>query len=376
MDSLQRMNAAIHGEPFDRYPYINPYPFWSMQPHWPELNGKTFLHVNYGSDDERLDCYRALVDKLGLDWLPISLDAGGRDNRYSIEIDDDDGTTVLIDKSAGTRAPMLIGEYGKDTPITKRTYHSGKDVEDQPDGPSIDDLVARSAFTQKAIKRFGSEIFTVLRTQSPFSVCFRGLTFEGLFEAILTEPELVHAISERATEEIIRFGLAGARVGANAVHINEYPAGAELLSDKHYLEFIFPYEQRIFRAFREAGLVTMIEYLGWVEPRLPHLAKLDLDCLHTESSLKGYTNRVEEYRRVLGDEICIFSNSNIYGVIERGDEETWRRDAVEQAKGIGGQQRFIIGAGSPTTRETGPERLRRYGEFMQSVLAEISPPRG
>ena len=52
------------------------------------------------------------------------------------------------------------------------------------------------------------------------------------------------------------------------------------------------------------------------------------------------------------------------------------RDAVEQAKGIGRQQRFVIGAGSPTTRETGPERLRKYGEFMQKELARISPSRG
>ena len=96
MNSLQRMNAAIYGKPFDRYPFINPYPFWSMQPHWPEINGKTFLHVNYGSDDERLDCFSALLDKLGLDWLPVGLNAGGTDDRYAIEVVHHPGTELRI----------------------------------------------------------------------------------------------------------------------------------------------------------------------------------------------------------------------------------------------------------------------------------------
>ena len=372
MNSFERLRAAIRGEPFDQYPYINPYPFWSMLPHWPDINGTTMFHVDRGSDDERLGCYRALLDTLGLDWLPIPLDDGGRDELYSIEVEN--GESLLINKADGTRESTV--NYHVDKPITEREYHSVKDVENEPEGPTVDELVARSSFTQKVIKEFGSKFFTVMRYHSPFSVCFRKLTFNGLFETILTEPDLIHAISERETEEIIRFGLAGAKIGVNAVHINEYPAGAELLSDKHYLEFVFPYEQRIFRAFREAGLVTMLEYLGWVEPQLPHLAKLDLDCLHTESSLKGYSNRVGEYRRVLGEEMCIFSNSNILGVIEQGDEETWRRDAEEQAKGIGQKQRFVIGAGSPTTRATGPGRLKKYGEFMRKELARISPPRG
>ena len=48
MNSLKRMMAAVRGEPLDRYPVMNPYPFFSMQPHWPELTGLTFAHVyNY-----------------------------------------------------------------------------------------------------------------------------------------------------------------------------------------------------------------------------------------------------------------------------------------------------------------------------------------
>ena len=44
----------------DRYPVMNPYPFWSMQPHWPELAGVIFAHVYDGSHEQRMACYRAV----------------------------------------------------------------------------------------------------------------------------------------------------------------------------------------------------------------------------------------------------------------------------------------------------------------------------
>ena len=56
--------------------------------------------------------------------------------------------------------------------------------------------------------------------------------------------------------------------------MNEYWCSAELISEKHYLEFAFPYEQRVIRAMRDEGLVAVMEFLGSVEPRLPHIAKL------------------------------------------------------------------------------------------------------
>ena len=51
MNSLERMMAAVRGEPFDVYPFVNPYPSWSMMPHWPAMLGLTHLHADYGSDN-------------------------------------------------------------------------------------------------------------------------------------------------------------------------------------------------------------------------------------------------------------------------------------------------------------------------------------
>ena len=181
---------------------------------------------------------------------------------------------------------------------------------------------------------------------------------------------------ERHTEYLIQRAKALARLGVHGMRINDYWCSAELISEEHYLRFAFPYEQRVIRAMRDEGLVSILEFLGWVEPRLPHIARLAVDCLQTESSLKGYRNDVAVYRKVLGEEVCIFGNSRILEVIEQGSEEIWRQDALEQAQGVGEQRRYAINAASPTTWATSPARLRRFGEFTRNVLAEVAPPLG
>ena len=202
----------------------------------------------------------------------------------------------------------------------------------------------------------------------PFSHCYRSLTFEGLFVKVMDDPALVHAIAERQTQHLIQYARAAAKTGIHAIRINEYPAGAELLSPGQCAEFVWPYLKRVVDACHEAGILVILEFLGWVEPRLEEIAKLGLDMLQIESSMKGYRNRVAECRNVLGEGICILGNTQILEVLEQGDRSAWQADAEEQARGIGNEGRFVICAGSPTTHATPPKRLLEWARFMQEQL--------
>jgi len=366
------MMAAIRGEPFDRYPYINPYPFWSMMPHWPELNGLTFLHVSHGTDEQRLSCFRALREKIGLDWLPVYGGELGMDKRYTIEVDD--GVPVLVDLEQDTRT--RFEEFPKDRPVTEPRYNSAREVEALPPLVSAEEMLAGGHFemTRKLVEVFGRDVFLFGCAAAPFAACYYSLGFNRLFDAISNDRSLLHAIGERTAGESIRYVRAAALLGLHGVRINDFFCSAELISEKDYLELVWPYEKRIIDAMHEAGVVSILENLGWVEPRLPHIARLEVDCFQPESSLKGYRNDVGEMRKVLGEEVCIFGNARIRQVIEEGDEEVWRQDAAEQARSVGEQRRYAICAGSPTTWNTGPERLRRFGEFTREVLAELVPP--
>ena len=374
MTSLERMMAAIRGEPFDMYPFINPYPGWSMMPHWPEMLGLTFLHLSYGTDAERLRCYGAFHEVLGLDWVPIPGGTIGQDKRYRIETED--SVPVLVDIIENAR--YRYDEFPRDGQISEPRYTSAREVESLSPPATAEEMLAGHSFdmTRKFIEKYGDTVFLMSGSEAPFPSCNRALGFEKFYDSLLHDPGLLHAIMERHTESIIQQAKALAQLGIHGMRINEYWCSAELISEEHYLQFAFPYEQRAIRAIRDEGLVTILEFLGWVEPRLPHIAQLGVNCLQTESSLKGYRNDVGEYRRVLGEEVCIFGNPRILQVIEQGDEEVWRQDAMEQALGVGKQRRYAICAGSPTTWATTPARLRHYAEFIRGVLAEVVPPLG
>ena len=366
--------AAVRGEPFDTFPIVNPYPMWSMMPHWPDMLGLTFLHVSHGSDEERLRCFGALHEVVGLDWMPIPGGPTGQDRRYRIEVED--SVPVLVDQVENTKE--RYEEFPPDSPVTEPKFTSAREVERLPPPATAEEMLAGSSFdmARKAVERYGDSVFLLDQNTAPYATCYYTLGFNKLFDALVNDADLLHAIMARHTEVLSQRARVMARLGVHGMRMHDFFCSAEMISEEHYLRFAFPYEQQVIRAWREEGLVAVLEPLGWIEPRLPHFARLELDCLQAESSLKGYRNDVAVMRKALGEEVCILGNTPIRQVIEQGTEAIWRQDALEQARGVGEQRRYAICAGSPTTWATSPTRLRRFGEFTRRVLAEVAPPLG
>ena len=377
MTSLERMMAAINGEPLDRYPVMNPYPFWSMQPHWPELVGLTFAHVYDGSDEQRMSFYRAVKEQLGVDCMPVWRGHCGRGKVRRVENEAGDCPTTwqstefpLYIHNLETGDRMRVDDYYADTPGDKPKYKTVADVEAEPPLQSADEILADpdNEMARTVVAEFGESTFLFYDVGAPFSRCYRALTFEGLFVKVMDDPALVHAIAERQTQHLIQYARAAAKTGIHAIRMNEYPAGAELLSPEQFAEFVWPYLKRVVDACHEAGILVILEFLGWVEPRLEEIAKLGLDMLQIEFSMKGHRNSVAECRKVLGEGVCILGNTPILEVLEQGDRSAWQADAEEQARGIGSEGRFVICAGSPTTQATPPKRLQEWARFMQEQL--------
>ena len=268
-------------------------------------------------------------------------------------------------------------EFPKDLVTDYKRFNTLKDVEALPPPPTAGEIYKPELYElqKRLIEKRGNDCFLYAGAGSPFAACFRYMTFEGLYETMIDTPSMIHALMEHFTEATIQSIKAVSRSGIiHGLHINEYPCGAELISEAHFKEFILPYMKRYYRVIKEQKMVSIMEYLGWVEPRLHLLTELDIDILQTESSLKGYQNRLVEYRRFVGDEICLLSNSAIYETIEQGSIEVWRDDAEIQARGIGGKKRFGICPGGPATWATTPERFKEWHETVQDVCLKAVPP--
>ena len=149
MTSLERMMAAINGEPLDRYPVMNPYPFWSMQPHWPELTGLTFAHVYDGSDEQRMSFYRAAKEQLGVDCLPVWRGPCGRGKVRRVENEAGECPTTwqstefpLYIHNLETGDRMRVDHYYEDPHIGEAKYKTIADVEAEPPPQTAEELLS------------------------------------------------------------------------------------------------------------------------------------------------------------------------------------------------------------------------------------------
>ena len=119
---------------------------------------------------------------------------------------------------------------------------------------------------KKLIERYGNTVFFMAGHNTPFAYCYYMLGFNKLYDALISDHKLLYALLARQTEYLIERAKALARLGIHRIRILEFPCGAELISEKHYLRFVFPYEQRIIHTIHNEGLVAILEFLA----QLPH----------------------------------------------------------------------------------------------------------
>jgi uroporphyrinogen decarboxylase len=134
---------------------------------------------------------------------------------------------------------------------------------------------------------------------------------------------------------------------------------ADMISERDYLEFIYPYDKIIIDAVREAGLVGIYHFCGDVVPRIKHIKTYPPTVLGVEESKKGFEIDVGRVREEAGPEICLLGNVDVYEIVEMGTPEVWANEVGRQIRAAG-PNRFIVSCGSPITHDTPPEQLRDF----------------
>ena len=290
MTSLERFMAAINGEPMDMYPALNVSPTWSMMPHWPETLGLNFLHLSHGTDEQKLKFYDVLHDDLGLDYIPCGTGKpyGQRGKQYVTE---EDGVPVLVD--IGSRSKTRYHEFPPDLPPEEPLFETAADVERLDPPPTAEEMLATGAydFTKKLLEYFDDTVFFYMGDMAPFPTSFYMLSYDKLFDAMFFQKDLVFALMDRH-EEVIRQQCRLARMlGVHGYQLMQWFASADMISDEHYVEFALPGEIKAFQYIHDEGLISSMALMGWIEPRLPHLAKLDFHCIQVECGLKKLLER-------------------------------------------------------------------------------------
>jgi uroporphyrinogen-III decarboxylase len=170
-------------------------------------------------------------------------------------------------------------------------------------------------------------------------------------------PHLFHAILQRKVAQLKPLISAWAAVGVHGIFAEEVWTGADIISSQSYENFVFPYNQDVFRHASAAGLHTIHYVCGNVMPRLQRIAQLGVSAIAVEESKKGFCIEIEEVVKCIGEQCAVFGNIDAvqYGI--QASDAALKAEVRRQARAGLGAKGFIASTGSPFPLDTNPRRI-------------------
>lgn len=198
----------------------------------------------------------------------------------------------------------------------------------------------------------------------PFESAFM-LRGNDLYLDLIRSPDFVHTLLEYILKLDLQYAILMKDAGADIIWGTNPTANAELISNKHYEEFGFPYDQRFFFNLREKGIKTMFHACGDWSGRVDRVFELGADIYY----LSRYFD-LPEAKRICGDRGAIMGNVPVVDILFRGTPREVERKALECVQQAGKDGRYILGADCTSPRDTPPENMaaifRVAQEFSQS----------
>jgi uroporphyrinogen decarboxylase len=173
-----------------------------------------------------------------------------------------------------------------------------------------------------------------------------GMAAEGAEQAIR------HAL-DLAAEALIRFGKACWDAGADIIHCGDSLASCNVISPATYARFAMPYQQRVFRAWREYGITgSLLHICGDSTRVLDSYAQTGADLIEIDNAVDLAVAR----ERIAGRAALI---GNVHTVVEllQGSQETVRA-AAQRCIRQAGERGFILGSGCLVPRRTPIENVQ------------------
>lgn len=369
MTSKERMYAAIEGRPTDCCPVSSPYIMLSNADHWCDVTGEPvwrFYDFCGSADSEAIKAvYRQFAEVLPYDVVQPFY-ALGREERAHTEVIHRDGVPFLHYKSTGRLEPVPssihdAGSGGGENET--RFVFSKEDAKRRMRIRSAQELLDEgiAEHLELLVSLFGDEKFIISGgSVNTLYTISRHVGMTELFAMLLEEPELIHYMCELVTQQNIEKYRAFAKVGGDAIYIDDATATSDMISPAMYEEFSLPYLTRQVKEIQRLGKKAILIYFGGIMDRVEQIASTGADVLVMECAMKGFTNDYSEVSQRLGGKMCLAGNLNPYDDIEITTDEEHDRRVTDLLKLGSDYGRFYLSTGSPLTPNTPISRIRRF----------------
>ncbi len=278
----ERLIKALRGERVDVYPVAPAYPslfladferaFYAEQ-YRLRLRGRSSYPVQYEEDIQlrKQAFYQSYgIFKARPDWMEVHQGASRAWARRT-EMVLQDGQVYYQDIDTGVRAAVKdIYLPAGDSRLTSQNaslqdlwdtsgqIESKEQIDELIPVVKAEEMLERGDFEypRQVVADYGDEYFLSTVLDTPFSNAYDYLGFQGLMLFQHDHPDLLHYILERnllQTEEMMKGWAAS---GIHGVYAEEVFTGADIISQRSYDEFVFPYNKTYFECMSKARLAA------------------------------------------------------------------------------------------------------------------------
>jgi len=126
-----------------------------------------------------------------------------------------------------------------------------------------------------------------------------GLVLEPLvlLRLMRKDKAAVHQLLSFITDNLIEFGKAQVKYGADIITISEPTGTGEILGPNLFSEFVIPYVNRITGVLSKLGVKTIVHICGNLRTILAQLSQLETDCISVDAMVN--IRSVKEFKRDL-----------------------------------------------------------------------------
>ena len=396
MTPKERMIKALRGEPIDVYPVAPAYPSlfladferaYYAEQYRLRLRGRSSYPVQYDEDIQlRKQAYYQSygIFKAHPDWMEVHRGAS-RAWAERTEMVMREGRVCYRDVISGAcrraseiHIPTGDSELASQIGSTQDKWdisgevQSREQIDEMMPVTKAEEMLERGDFgyPQQVVADYEDEYFISTVLDTPFSNAYDYLGFQGLMLFQHDRPELLHYLLERnlaQTEEMMKGWAAS---GIHGVYVEEVFTGADMISQRSYDEFVYPYNKAYFERMSKLGLMPIHYVCGNIIPRLERIAQYEIAAVAAEESKKNFQIELEEMVEKVDGKVAVLGNIDAiqYGLHAGLDETAGEvRRQVEIGRRAKG---FVVSTGSPLPLDSNPRVVDTMVRTAHSLRGE------
>lgn len=209
----------------------------------------------------------------------------------------------------------------------------------------------------KLKKKVGPDIPVVAWLSPPFREACILRRAENLYRDIIRNPAFVKKLLDFLVQPCIDYGRACIEAGADLILTGSPHASSQVISRKHYKEFVHPIMKELLTELREAGTKIILHICGDWSDRLDLVTDEGAHILHFDHPAMPNVD-LAEFKENFGSKVALLGSVHVVETMLRGTPDEVYQESRMYIQKLGQGGGFALGGNCVIPRDTSARNVR------------------